>query len=161
MDESNSVSTVILNLNTIATKGVCLQGIDYLKKLQNVTFKGCGVVIVLASIICVCPELISWITGLDVMDKILVSDVTDGWACVQYDPVLVNDICGRFLFCGLVHGEYHLQWLWSSAEVGRGWWEISVTMSCLLAAIACNFWEGYPIFYWCCLILLSINTSWS
>ena len=65
-------------------------------------------VIFLVSTICVCPEFLSYITGLDVLDKTLVSDGTDGLAGVQEDPVRVNNISCWCLLCGLSHGETHL-----------------------------------------------------
>ena len=65
-------------------------------------------VIVLVSSICVFLELLSCITGFDVLEKILVYDGTDGLACFQEDPVWVNDIGGWFLFFSLGHGDSHL-----------------------------------------------------
>ena len=65
-------------------------------------------VIVLVSNFFLFPGFLSCITGLDVLGNIIVFDGTDGWSCVQEYPVLVNDIFGWCLLCGLGHGESHL-----------------------------------------------------
>ena len=65
-------------------------------------------VIVLVSTIFVCPEFLSCITGMDVLDKILVSYGTDGLYCVQEDSDWVNNISCWCLICGLGHGESYL-----------------------------------------------------
>ena len=65
-------------------------------------------VIFLVSTICVCPEFLSFIKGLDVLDKILVSDGTYGLVGVQEDPLRVNNISCWCLLFGLVHGESDL-----------------------------------------------------
>ena len=65
-------------------------------------------VIVLESSIYVCPDKLSCITGLDVLENIFIYDVTDGWACVQKDPIWVNDVGGWFILRGLGHGESHM-----------------------------------------------------
>ena len=44
----------------------------------NKTSKGCGVAVVLMSTICLFPEFLYCITGLDVLDKIIVSGGTYG-----------------------------------------------------------------------------------
>ena len=49
-------------------------------------------VIFLLSTMCVCPELFSCIIGLDVLDKIIVSDGTYGLSGVQEDLVWFNNI---------------------------------------------------------------------
>ena len=87
---------------------VCLQGVVHKKTSKGNNFKGCGVVIVLVSMICVCHEFLSCITGLDVLDKTLVSDGADGWTGVQEDPVWVNNISCWCLLCSLGYGEIHL-----------------------------------------------------
>ena len=65
-------------------------------------------VIVLVSTIYICLEFLSCITGLDVLEKTLVYDGTDGLAGVQEDSVRVNNISCLCLLCGLGHGEAHL-----------------------------------------------------
>ena len=48
--------------------------------------------IVLVSSICVCPEFLSYITGLDVLDNIIYIYITDGLTCVQKGKFWVNDV---------------------------------------------------------------------
>ena len=79
MNSSNSVSIVILNLDVTAAKYSMFTRDCSFKKLQRVKhLEICGVVIVLVSIICVCPEFLSCITGLDILDKTIFSNVTGG-----------------------------------------------------------------------------------
>ena len=61
-------------------------------------------VIVLVSNIFVCPDILSCIIGLDVLDKIIVSDGTDGLSGVQEDTVRFNNISCWCLIFGLGHG---------------------------------------------------------
>ena len=86
---------------------VC-KGLIIKENFRRQYFQGCGVVKVLVSTICVCPELLSCITGLDVMDKNIFYGGTDGLACVQEDPVWFNDIYGWCFLCSLGHVKSHL-----------------------------------------------------
>ena len=69
MNGSNSVSMVILNLGATAAKDSMFTRYLSFKKIEILNFKGYGVVIVLVFTICVCPEFLSYITGLGVLDK--------------------------------------------------------------------------------------------
>ena len=75
---SNSESMVTLNLDATAAKWSMFARYCSLNNPQKKNVKSCGVVIVLVSTICLCSEFLSCIIGLDVLDKTLVSNVTDG-----------------------------------------------------------------------------------
>ena len=70
MDGSTSVSTVILNLDATAAKESIL--VRYFSDLffEGQHFKSRSVIIVLLTSVCVCPELLSCATGLDVLENI-------------------------------------------------------------------------------------------
>ena len=155
---SNYVSMVILMLDTTASKEIIFARDLSLKTLQRVNFLGCGVVVVLVPSVFVCPNFLFFITGLDVLDNIFVSDGAYGWECVQKDPSWVNNDGSWLILRGLVHGESQLYWLQSNVSVGWWLWVISCVMSCLLTEIACDFWEWYPIVTWYYLVVLCITT---
>ena len=89
---------VTLKFNVTAAKESMFVRYFSLRNFKRYNFQSCGVVLVLVSTIFVCPEFLSYITGLDVLHNILVSDGTDGCAGVQEDPVWINNISCWCLF---------------------------------------------------------------
>ena len=81
----------------------------FIKKFECYHRHGCGVTVILMSRVSICPEFFACVTGTDVLNKVSISDGYDGGACVQQDPIGIDDVSLWYVGCCLSHYQSKLQ----------------------------------------------------